>query len=49
LTLCRSLHAEAVQATVSEELAQEPYMAARAEFEPMTFRAKGVVSTNAPP
>ena len=45
LTLYRSLHAEALQATVSEGLAQGPYLAARAGFEP----TKGIVSTNAPP
>jgi len=45
LTLSRSLHAEALQATVSEGLAQGPYLAARAGFEP----TKGIVSTNAPP
>ena|SRR6218665_2001269 len=39
----------AVQATVSEGLAQFPSMAARAGFEPVTLRSKGVVSTNAPP
>src|SRR6218665_514880 len=42
-------HAEAPQATVSEELAQGPYMAARAGFEPTTLRAKGFDSTNEPP
>jgi len=30
LTLCRSLHTEALQATVSEGLAHGPYVAARA-------------------
>jgi len=30
-------HAEAPQATASEELAQGAYMAARAGFEPMTY------------
>ena len=44
-----SLHAEALHATVSEGLAQGPYMAARAVFEPTALRPKGVVSTNAPP
>jgi len=42
-------HAEAPQATVREGLAQGPYVAARAEVEPMTLRTKGVDSTNAPP
>src|SRR6218665_124060 len=45
LTPCRSLHAEAPQATASEGLAQGPYVAASAGFEP----AKGIDSTNAPP
>src|SRR6218665_494608 len=48
-TLCRSLHAEALEATLSEGLAQGPYVAARAGFEPTTLRSKGVVSTKAPP
>src|SRR6218665_890737 len=42
-------HAEAPQATVSEGLAQGPYVAARAGVEPMTLRTKGLDSTNAPP
>ena len=42
-------HAEAPQATVSEGLAQGPYVADRAGVEPMTFRTKGVDATNAPP
>ena len=42
-------HTEAPQATVSEGLAQGPYMAARVEVEPMTIRTKGVDSTKAPP
>jgi len=41
-------HAEAPQATVSEGLAQGPYVAARAGVEPMTLRTKGVHSTKAP-
>src|SRR6218665_3036786 len=40
---------EALQATVSEGLVHGPYVAARAEFEPTTYRLKGIVSTNAPP
>ena len=36
LTLCWSLHAEALQATASEGLAQGRYVAARAGFEPAT-------------
>src|SRR6218665_993689 len=38
LTLCRSLHAEALEATVSEGLAQGPYVVARAGFDPTTSR-----------
>ena len=48
-TVSEFTHAEALQATASEGLAQGPYMAARAGFKPTTFRSKGVVSTNAPP
>ena len=49
LTLCRSLHAEALQATASEGLAQGPYVASRAGFEHTTLRFKGIDSTNVPP
>ena len=49
LTLWWSLHVEALQATASEGLAQGPSVAARTGFEPATFRAKGIDSTNAPP
>src|SRR6218665_170861 len=42
-------HAEAPQATASEGLAQDPYVAARTEFETTTLRSKGVDSTNASP
>jgi|SRR6218665_338317 len=45
----REFHAEVPQATVSEGLAQGPYVAARAGFEPTTLRTKGVDSTKAPP
>src|SRR6218665_1672084 len=41
-------HAKAQQATASEGLAQGPYVAARAGFEPMTLRMKGDESTNEP-
>ena len=43
-------HVEAPKATVSEGLAQGPYMyvAARAGVKLMTIRTKGVDSTNAP-
>jgi len=40
-------HAETPQATVSKELAQGPYVAASAGFEPMTLWTRGVESTNA--
>src|SRR6218665_74664 len=49
LTLCRSLHAEALQVTVSQGLAQGPYKAARAGFEPTTLQSQGIDSTNVPP
>jgi len=42
-------HAEAPQATVSEGLTQDPYMAARAGVEPMILRTKSVDSSNARP
>ena len=38
LTLCRSLRAEALQATASEGLAQGPFVVAGAEFEPAVER-----------
>ena len=40
---------EALQASVSEGLAQGPYVAARAGFEPEILLSKGIDSTNAPP
>jgi len=40
-------HAEAPQATVSEGLAQGPYVAARARVELMALQTKGVDSANA--
>src|SRR6218665_1962636 len=49
MTLCGSLHAKALQATVSERLAQGRYAVARAGFKPTTLRSKGFDSTNAPP
>src|SRR6218665_3227861 len=42
-------HADELQATASEGLAQRPYMAARAGFEPTTLRMKCDESTNEPP
>src|SRR6218665_469584 len=47
LTLCRSLHAEELQATVSDGLAQGPYVAIRPGFEPTTLQSKAMNSTNA--
>ena|SRR6218665_441983 len=49
LTLCRSLHAEALQATASDGFAQGPSVAARAGFEPATIWSKGIHSTNSSP
>ena len=49
LTLFRSLHAEALRATVSEGLVHAPNMAARAGIEPTTLRSKYIDSTKAPP
>ena len=42
MTLCRSLHAKALQATVSVGLAQGPYVAARAGFKPTTLDSTNV-------
>ena len=47
--MCRSQHAEALQATASKGLAQGPYVATRAGFELATLRSKDIDSTNAPP
>ena len=49
MILCRSLHAETLQATASEGLAQGSYVAVRAGFEPVTLHSKFIDSTNAPP
>jgi len=49
LTLCRSQHDEALQATASEGLAQGPYVAVRAGFEAAIIRSKGIDSINASP
>ena len=38
LILCRSYQAEALHATVSEGLAQGPYVAAKVEFKPATLQ-----------
>ena len=45
LILRWSWHAEAPQATTSEGLAQGPYVAARVEFKPATFRTQGTEPT----
>src|SRR6218665_1241283 len=42
-------YAEVPQATASEGLTQDPYVAAKVGFEPATLRMKGVESTNEPP
>ena len=42
-------YSETLQATVSEGIAQGPYVAARAGFEPTTLRSKGIDSAKAPP
>src|SRR6218665_1459436 len=47
--LCWSFTTEAPQATASEGLAQGPYVATRAGFEPATLRTKSVESTNGLP
>src|SRR6218665_2173045 len=49
MTLFRNLNAEALQETVSEGLAQGPYVAAGAGFEPTTLRSKGIDFANALP
>jgi len=41
-------HAEAPQAIASEGLTQDPYVSARAGFEPITLWMKGYASTNKP-
>src|SRR6218665_11645 len=46
---CISVSRRSAQATVSEGLAQGPYMAAKAGVEPMTPRLKVIDSTKAPP
>ena len=42
-------HAEVLQASASEGLAQGLYVAARAGFEPTTLRSRGIESTNERP
>ena len=46
---CIGVSRRSAQATVSEGLAQGPYMAARAGVEPTTLRLKVIDSTKAPP
>src|SRR6218665_5756 len=46
---CMGVSRRSAQATAGKGLAQGPYMAARAQVEPMTLRTKGVDSTKAPP
>ena len=48
LILCQSKHAEALQATTSEWLAQGHYVATREGFEHATFRTKGTEPTTEP-
>ena len=43
------IHSEAPQGTVSERLAQGPYVADIAGFEPATLQTKGDTSTNEQP
>src|SRR6218665_1003359 len=47
-TVSEFTHGRALQATVSEGLAQDPYVAAIAGFEPTTLRLKDIDSANAP-
>ena len=49
LILCRCYQADALQAIVSEELAQAPYVKARVGFEPMTFQTQGTEPSTEPP
>src|SRR6218665_1382936 len=46
---CAGISHRSAKGTVSEELAQDPYLAARAGVKPMTLRTKSVDSTKAPP
>ena len=49
LILCRRLHIEQRKATVSEGLAQGPYMVDRVGFELTTLRTEGTEPTTEPP
>src|SRR6218665_1994603 len=46
---CIGVSRQSAQATVSEKLAQGPYVAARARVEPTTLRLRVIDLTNAPP
>src|SRR6218665_553663 len=46
---CIGVSRRSAQATASKELAQGPYMAARAGGEPATLQLKAIDSTKAPP
>src|SRR6218665_310699 len=48
LILCRSQHTKALQATVSEGLAQGPYVAARVGFKPATLQMQDTELTTEP-
>src|SRR6218665_3000685 len=49
LGYCFGVSRRSAQATVGKELAQGPYVAARARVEPTTFRLKVIDSTNVNP
>src|SRR6218665_1502770 len=49
LIMCRSQHPGVLQATVSEGLAQGPYLAAGEGFEPETHWTQGTELTTEPP
>ena len=49
LVLCQSYQAEALQAIVSEGLAQGPYVAAEVRFEHATLWMQGTILTTEPP
>ena len=46
---CVGVSRRSAQATASEILVQDPYVAARAGFEPTTLRSLAFDSTNEPP
>ena len=47
-TMSHAVHAAAIQATVSERLAQGPYVATRVGFESATLRTQGTELTTEP-